>query len=994
MTLRLLAFFGVFSMTLSLNAAPHPDWTVESISTASPLDTSLAFDPEGYPAVSFRDISAQSLVVARYNGTAWILTTVDSGTNVGAHSSLAFGPDGHPAISYYDDSNDDLKFARFNGTDWVKETIDATNNVGTHTSLVFNGSGNPTIAYEAVTNNDLKLAEFNGASWVITNVPVAGLIGTFASLAYNPAGEPTIAYYDSGAQDLEFVSRSTGTWTLSPVDTVGNVGRYASLAYATNGQPTIAYHDQTNGTLKFARYDGAVWQLETVDATAIVGTDASLAYNQEGQPAISYYDTTNSALKYAEFDGAAWQIITVTNDGSLGVFSSLAFAPDGQPSISFADSPTGVALATRTPFPKITWIGGPDGLWSEPANWSPRAPTAGDGVYIANSGSVVFDAGTATVAFLDVKGKLTLTGGTLTVTDETHCTTTGTIEITGGTLVFGSGEVHVAGTITIQVGGTLEITSGTISVEGGELHTYGMLKVTGGTIELEDDADTLVYSGGTWMFDGGSIAGDETTQVEVDGELKVEGGNVVIEDEVVVHDQGTVTITDGEVYLFEEMTVEGGGTLSLEEEGEMTVVLEHVVMEDESTLQGSGTLNLGGYYFTDTPGLAYILDSNGHILYIKNEYPPYGTYIGPNGHPIECPTFGATCSAGLIVSEFGYYVGGGGGGGSGFSGHVTYQSPNASVEGEGQLTQAMLTVESESNTLTVDSSGVYFPPNGMGFSWGKGGRWEVAVRDPFLPLLVDQVPGLDQIRTLGTLSVDATPEEPFIIALKTQSEPGTPGPLPSFDPLVPWTFPLVLTGVHFIANPQLNDIRVEVTGWLNDRARGHFGLEVQDDVNLNLVYTPAPWEVWLNQHFSEAERADPLISGPNANPDGDADSNIIEFLLNGDPHVFETSRLPNLTKIEEYSSYNLFLQPSQSQHGAEIILETSPDLITWSFRAKINAARDVEISTDYEIGHKVYPLTHGFRYELQPNFAQREFIRISATLQDPWWPLSNKPPAF
>ena len=43
----------------------------------------------------------------------WNLTTVDSDGNlVGQYTSLAFGPDGQPAISYYDDTNTDLKFAR------------------------------------------------------------------------------------------------------------------------------------------------------------------------------------------------------------------------------------------------------------------------------------------------------------------------------------------------------------------------------------------------------------------------------------------------------------------------------------------------------------------------------------------------------------------------------------------------------------------------------------------------------------------------------------------------------------------------------------------------------------------------------------------------------------------------------------------------------------------------------------------------------------------
>jgi hypothetical protein len=52
------------------------------------------------------------LKFARYNGTAWNSTTVDAAGLVGTYTSLAFGPDGQPAISYYDGTNRDLKFAR------------------------------------------------------------------------------------------------------------------------------------------------------------------------------------------------------------------------------------------------------------------------------------------------------------------------------------------------------------------------------------------------------------------------------------------------------------------------------------------------------------------------------------------------------------------------------------------------------------------------------------------------------------------------------------------------------------------------------------------------------------------------------------------------------------------------------------------------------------------------------------------------------------------
>ena len=57
-------------------------------------------------------VSSMDAISAAGLALPWILTTVDSGGSVGEYTSLAFGPDGQPAISYRDVSNLDLKFAR------------------------------------------------------------------------------------------------------------------------------------------------------------------------------------------------------------------------------------------------------------------------------------------------------------------------------------------------------------------------------------------------------------------------------------------------------------------------------------------------------------------------------------------------------------------------------------------------------------------------------------------------------------------------------------------------------------------------------------------------------------------------------------------------------------------------------------------------------------------------------------------------------------------
>lgn len=89
---------------------------------------------------------------------AWLISRVDSTGNVGQYTSLAFGPDGQPAISYYDFINGDLKFARFTGTTWIISTVDSIGNMGQYTSLAFGPDGQPAIAYFDFTNGDLKFA--------------------------------------------------------------------------------------------------------------------------------------------------------------------------------------------------------------------------------------------------------------------------------------------------------------------------------------------------------------------------------------------------------------------------------------------------------------------------------------------------------------------------------------------------------------------------------------------------------------------------------------------------------------------------------------------------------------------------------------------------------------------------------------------------------------------------------------------------------------------
>ena len=62
---------------------------------------------------------------------------------VGKYSSLAFDNTGKPRISYYDESRGDLKYASWDGSKWVITTVDSSGKVGEFSSLALTALESP-----------------------------------------------------------------------------------------------------------------------------------------------------------------------------------------------------------------------------------------------------------------------------------------------------------------------------------------------------------------------------------------------------------------------------------------------------------------------------------------------------------------------------------------------------------------------------------------------------------------------------------------------------------------------------------------------------------------------------------------------------------------------------------------------------------------------------------------------------------------------------------
>ena len=195
----LVATVYVLAHAVAVAQGTFPPTTAPNVPTQKSLKE--IWDKVGSLETQLTQIQQQNLLLtgllASYSpGIPWNLTIIDSVDNVGSFNSLAFGPDGLPAISFWDQINGDLKIARYNGSAWILTTIDSVGVVGYYSSLAFGPDGQPAISYLDHTNGDLKIARYNGSVWTLTTVDSTGTVGYYTSLIFGSDGQPAIGYCD------------------------------------------------------------------------------------------------------------------------------------------------------------------------------------------------------------------------------------------------------------------------------------------------------------------------------------------------------------------------------------------------------------------------------------------------------------------------------------------------------------------------------------------------------------------------------------------------------------------------------------------------------------------------------------------------------------------------------------------------------------------------------------------------------------------------------
>lgn len=149
-----------------------------------------------------------------------------------------------------------------------------------------------------------------------------------------------------------------------------------------------------------------------------------------------------------------------------------------------------------------------------------------------------------------------------------------------------------------------------------------------------------------------------------------------------------------------------------------------------------------------------------------------------------------------------------------------------------------------------------------------------------------------------------------------------------------------------------------------------------------LIRVETPHDEWTRLHFTPTQMADPLVSGPQADADGDGTSNALEFLFGRLPQEREGEAGWSLTSTTpspgQRRAVFTFKRLAVLPPGTQVIIEQSDDLLNWG-----TVAEKFENAAWFGVSVDEVALVDGrieTRVAIEESMALNRFLRLRLVL--------------
>ena len=153
------------------------------------------------------------------NGSTWTKSTVhdQSGHYIGTSVSIAVDSADRPHIAYHDRTHWDLEYARFDGSEWLVETLDEYGNSGRYPSIALDRNDQVHIAYANTSSTRLMSIVIANGLAATEKVAQVGTHGYGMGFVVGASGGMHLSFYNGSdsSGSLQYATKSGSTWNLS-----------------------------------------------------------------------------------------------------------------------------------------------------------------------------------------------------------------------------------------------------------------------------------------------------------------------------------------------------------------------------------------------------------------------------------------------------------------------------------------------------------------------------------------------------------------------------------------------------------------------------------------------------------------------------------------------------------------------------------------------------------------------------------------------------------